>query len=429
MLYLKEFILALSVLSFSFGVYAQDADLQQESTENSNLSKIHTSATKKTKSAEIKPEFAAVPFFFSSENLSTAFGGAGVVKHAGQVQSSVFGVGLYTTNDSWVTYVGINDFQLPSQLAPQWLFSIEHYQAFYKEGNYFIPNKNISPMSSTKRIITQGDESFTRLHFEYVLPIAKGINGAAASMMPSKQNISWNPLNSGVSKIRFTPFWQSQNLLDYDFESSSTKGLELLLDWDNRDNGKNSTKGGQSSLKLRHGLSSDGEPSWNTWQFEQSAFFSIGRNDLFRQQILAANFYLADTPNWNEKNSEHQYHRPPSYAGITLGGYERLRGYSSRQFSGRSAVLYTLEYRVQPYWQPLQKWPVFDLYDVPWWQWVVFAEMGKVSDEFSMSALHDDMKWSVGGGVRFEVESVVVRAELGVSQESNQFWVMVSQPF
>ena len=428
MLSFKELLLAVSAFGLINELHAETAVTQQSATKEitTKSNKPHLKAEQKL---GLKPELAAVPFFFSSENLSTAFGGAAVIKHAGQPQSSALGIGLYTTNDSWVGYMSFNNYQLPKGIAPQWLFGLEHYQAFYKEGTYFINDADRKAQSMNQRIITQGDESFSKLHLEYVLPIGKGVNGAAASLRPSKQKVNWNPLTSGVSTVTFTPFMQSQALLIATSEPSQTKGLEISFDWDNRDNGKNSSDGGQTNLKIRNGFSDDEAPSWTTWSFEQSAFFSIGKNDFFRQQILATHFYLADTPTWNSQSGEDDYHRPPSYAGVSLGGYEQLRGYSTKRFTGRSALLYTLEYRVQPHWQPLQEWPIFNFYDVPWWQWVVFAEVGNVSDSFSISALHQDMEWSLGAGARFEVESVVIRAELGVSDESNQFWVMVSQPF
>ncbi len=368
-----------------------------------------------------EPEFAAVPFVFSSENLSTAFGGAAVLKHAGQPQASLFGFGLYTTNESWVGYLGVNNYQLPG--LEQWLFSGEYYQGLFQEGVYYLPDA----VGNDVKTITRGEERFAKFHAEYVLPIGWGSQGAVASMRP-RQDVSWNPLESGTTSLRFTPFMQSRHLQQTDSQPQYARGVELLLDWDNRDNGRNSTQGGQTMLKLRHGVEADSSQDWNTWEFEQSLFFSVGKNDLFRQQIIAANFYLADSPGWNSLTGG-EYHRPPDFAGISLGGFERLRGYSARRFNGRSAVLYTLEYRVQPHWQPLQELPVFNLYDVPWWQWVVFAEAGKVADHFSASALHQEMEWSVGAGARFEVESVVVRAEFGISAESSQFWVMVSQPF
>lgn len=393
--------------------------------------------------SQFEPEFVAVPFIFSTETLSTTFGGAGVVKHAGQAQASILGVGLYSSNDSWVGFLGVNNYQLPN--LEQWLFSGEFYQASYKQGIYFVPEDpsqggsgpNMSESSKTQRIVTEGDESFSKLHIKYVLPWGRGENGAARSLMSRSHsdNFSWDPRESGVTSIELTPFVKTQELLGYEGLPNRTQGLELTLDWDNRDNGKNSTQGGHTSLTFSRDFgsndsSSDQRESWTIWEFEQSAFFSLGSNSWFPQQILALNFYLADTPTWDRNHSSSEgYKGPPSFAGVSLGGFEHLRGYTSREFVGRSAVLYSAEYRVQPEWQPLQDWPVFNLYDVPWWQWVVFAEAGQVANSFSASELHDDMKWAVGVGARFEVENVVIRAELAFGEDSNQFWVMVNQPF
>ncbi|QFU24457.1 hypothetical protein FM038_021465 [Shewanella eurypsychrophilus] len=394
---------------------------------------------------QYEPEVAAVPFIFSTETLSTTVGGAVVVKHAGQPQASIFAIGLYSSNDSWVSYLGVNSYQLPK--LDQWLFSGEFYRANYKQGIYFVPGEsgainsgpNVAESSPTHRIVTVGDESYSKVHIKYVLPWGKGTNGAARSLMPSKQgdDFSWDPRQSGVTSIELTPFVKTQELLGYEDLPSRAQGLELKLDWDNRDNGKNSSRGGHTSLTVSRDFGSSGHSdinddreSWTTWEFEQSAFFSLGGNAWFPQQILALNFYLADTPTWNEYDSgTEQYQRPPSFAGVSLGGFDHLRGYSSRQFVGRSAVLYSAEYRVQPEWQPLQNLPVFNLYDVPWWQWVMFAEAGQVADNFSASELHDDMKWTLGAGARFEVESVVVRAEVAFGEDSKQFWIMVNQPF
>jgi len=84
---------------------------------------------------------------------------------------------------------------------------------------------------------------------------------------------------------------------------------------------------------------------------------------------------------------------------------------------------------MQPKWQPLTTLPIFNLYHIPWWQWTLFAETGQVSDEFTVESLHQDMKWTLGAGIRFEVEGVVVRTDFAVSEQGGQFWVMVNQPF
>ncbi|MBV7317062.1 hypothetical protein [Shewanella sp. NIFS-20-20] len=366
-------------------------------------------------------EFAAVPFVFSSENLSTAFGGAGVIKYAGQVQASLFGIGHYSSNHSYLTYFSANNYQIPQ--LDQWLFSAETYQAHFTEGVYYLPNAE----GDEERVLAKADESFTKLHARFVMPIGHGRAGARASMMP-QQEVNWDPLTSGVTSLKMTAFQRQQQLDNHPQIPDSTHGFEVLLNWDNRDQVRNSTQGGETSLTLRHGLSSGDTPSWTTWEVEQSAFVSIGSNSLFRQQVLGFDAYVADTLSWNAMD-EGIAQRPPYYAGIGLGGFDRLRGYSAKRFTGRSAVLYSAEYRVQPHWQPLQSWPVFSWYHVPWWQFVAFAETGKVSDTFSASSLHQDMQWTLGAGVRFEVENIVVRAEMAKSRESTQFWVMVNQPF
>ncbi|MCL1048709.1 outer membrane protein assembly factor [Shewanella abyssi] len=370
-------------------------------------------------------EFAVVPFAFSSESLSTALGAAGVVKHAGQEQASILGIGLYSANDSWVGYLGAHNYQIPA--VDSWLFSIETYQAQFKEGIYYL-SELAAPNQDAAKVVTLGDESFTRFHAKYVLPWGRGVNGAAPSLASSAEAIGWNPLTSGVTSIKVSPFVQTRELHGYEYLPQKSQGVALKLDWDNRDNGKNSTQGGQTSLKFSRDFGAADRSSWTTWEFEQSAFFAIGANDWFAQQVMAFNFYLADTPTWNAQSGDN-YHRPPTFAGISLGGFDRLRGYASKRFTGRSAVLYSAEYRIQPRWQPLQQWPLFNLYDVPWWQWVAFAEAGQTADEFDAQLLHDDLQWTAGIGARFEVESIVVRAELAFGSEDSQFWVMVNQPF
>lgn len=82
-----------------------------------------------------------------------------------------------------------------------------------------------------------------------------------------------------------------------------------------------------------------------------------------------------------------------------------------------------------PQWQPLGEWPIFKYYNVPWWQWVAFVDVGRVADDYNLKTLHTDMKWSAGGALRFQVEGVIVRAEMAWGAEQSSFIVMVNQPF
>ncbi|WP_428617299.1 hypothetical protein [Shewanella sp.] len=409
---LSRFILLLLALSLGSHVQANEdlAPRVQVSSQDEGLA----------------PDYVAVPFIFSTESLSTSVGAAGVIKHAGQQQASLFAIGLVTANDSWVTYLAANDYQLPG--VTNWLFSAEVYRGHYSEGIYYLtPPGDTTP----QRVVAQGDESFAKLHLKYVLPWGRGADGAAASLRPaSSDSLKWNPLTSGVSSVELTPFYNQQSLQGFEFLPESAKGLELELAWDNRDNRENSKRGGRTSLTLTRDWGGARRQSWTTWEFEQSLYLSLGQSDWFDSRVLAANIYLADTPTWNDFDEASQlYHRPPGFAGVSLGGFNRLRGYSGDQFTGRSALLYAAEYRVQPKWQPLKTWPLFNLFEIPWWQWTLFAEVGKVSDEFSLDSLHSQMKGTLGAGIRFEVEGVVVRTDLAFGEEEGQFWIMVNQPF
>ncbi|MCC4834084.1 outer membrane protein assembly factor [Shewanella sp. 10N.7] len=371
-------------------------------------------------------EFVAVPIIFSTETLSTTIGGAGVIKHAGQAQAVALGIGLYSANDSWLSYAGFYNYQIPK--LDQWLFSAELFRGHYEQGIYYLPQANTE--TETERIISVGDEGFSKLHIKYVLPMAGGANGAATSLARKKNAISWNPLESGVTSITLTPFNKYRELEALEYLPDEANGIELALDWDNRDSMNNSSEGGQTNLTLTLGSEVSDNPSWFMWEFEQSAFMSLGSNGWFEEQVLAANVYIADTPSWNSFDGDSQsYQRPPTFAGVSLGGFDRLRGYDSKQFTGRSAVNYALEYRMTPRWQPLQNLPVFNLYDVPWWQWALLIEAGNVSDEFSLDDLHKDMKTSYGVSVRFEVEDIVIRSDFVTGGDESQFWVMVNQPF
>nr|WP_283104583.1 hypothetical protein [Shewanella olleyana] len=396
---------------------SEQSSPQKESLEKESLEKG---------SPEYDPEFVAVPIVFSTETLSTTFGAAGLVKHAGQAQAVALGIGLYSANDSWLTYAGFYNYQIPK--LDQWLFSAELFRGHYEQGIYYLPRAQQA--NDAERIVSVGDEGFSKLHIKYVLPIGGGANGAAASLARKQNAINWNPLESGVTTLSLTPFNKYRELEALDYLPDEARGFEFALNWDNRDSANNSTQGGETSLTITRGSEINDDPNWLMWEFEQSAFFSLGSNSWFEAQVLASNFYIADTPSWNDVDHDSQtYQRPPSFAGVSLGGFDRLRGYDSKQFTGRSAVNYAVEYRVTPRWQPLQNLPVFNLYDVAWWQWALLLETGNVTDEFALDSLHKDMKTSYGASVRFEVENIVIRGDFVTGGDESQFWVMVNQPF
>lgn len=370
-------------------------------------------------------EVAGVPFIISTETLGTAVGVSGIIKHAGQPQASIFGLGLYSDNNSNIGFIAFNNYALPG--LKSWLFSTEYYRGYFSSGIYYVPSASVTnDTRETDEIIAEGVDSSLRVSAKYVLPWGLGANGAVRSLIQQRGEIEFNPLKSGVTSINITPFQKTRDITGYADLPDVAQGLELQLNWDNRNRIGDTKSGSQTRFTVRRDFGNSERNSWTTWELEQSVFVPFDENSIFKEQVLAFNYYLADTPTWESGTGVENKHRPPSFAGIRLGGFNRLRGYSSGQFYGRSAVTYSAEYRVKPYWQPLHNLP---FYDVPWWQWAVFVETGQVADSFDFAALHDDLKWTAGLGLRFNVEGVLVRIDYAKSENEAQMWFMVNQPF
>ena len=66
---------------------------------------------------------------------------------------------------------------------------------------------------------------------------------------------------------------------------------------------------------------------------------------------------------------------------------------------------------------------------VDWFQVAAFGELGRVAPEWEIDTLHEDMKWTLGAGVRAMANNVVVRADLGVSSEEVMVQMFIGQPF
>lgn len=390
--------------------------------------------------------FSAIPYAFQSKDWGTAAGASGIVTGLFQPQLSVFATAVASSNGSWLGFVGISNLMIPGQ--SQWLVDLHLLDSYYEESNYYVSGNpayeheqaGSNNSSASNYIRTSGKESNYLARFRYIVPIGDGANGALASMMhrkgkTSQQSGSMNPFENGFTTLEIQPFYRRQDLGEAIPAEDDTisRGARFILDYDNRDSTQEPTTGQRIEFRVTHDRGDRKRASWNTWELGYSQFFDLGANPLMQQQIIALNAWIADTPTWNRTetvNGVKEYRRPSSFAGISLGGWQRLRGYAGNRFHDRSAVSYSAEYRVKPQWQPLQGLPVLgELYDLPWWQWVAFVDAGRVADHFSARELHSDMKYSVGTGIRFKAEGVTGRAEIAASEEGSRFIVFINQPF
>ena len=67
-------------------------------------------------------------------------------------------------------------------------------------------------------------------------------------------------------------------------------------------------------------------PSWSQYEFEFAKYFALGETAAARQRVLAFVVWTSDVPTWNSPTTidgQPAFHRPPTYAGSTLGGLER----------------------------------------------------------------------------------------------------------
>ncbi|KIF45279.1 hypothetical protein M445_22540 [Vibrio owensii 47666-1] len=370
---------------------------------------------------------AFVPFYFSTETMGSTIGLAGVAKGVGQPQAALFGMGLYSEKDSYVGFLSAFNYAL----SPNLLFSTQMYQARFNDNPYYLGDQGSNNSSTEDKTVTNGDEENYKLEFKYLLPWGNvREHGLLGAFQPVRDVSFASPVDSGVSSIIFTPFYSSRELDIYNDKKEEATGFSLTFDWDNRDSVRNTTRGSHTSFDLTTGAESlQSEDLWLKWEFQNSQYYSLGPlGDWFDQQVLAFDFYTADTPTWSKCDGL-MCARPPEQEQVRLGGLYRLRGYTAGRYHGRSAIHYSAEYRVLPDWQPLDDIPLINYYDLPWWQWVAFVEVGRVADDYDLKTLHEDMKWNVGGAVRFQVEGIVVRAEMAKGADEGTFRVMINQPF
>ncbi|WP_078751009.1 BamA/TamA family outer membrane protein [Enterovibrio nigricans] len=380
-----------------------------------------------------------VPFAFSTEVMGFSAGMAGLWKGAGQPQASLFAAGLGSSTGTWLSFIAANNYVLAAD--SRWLFGGQFYEADYKQFDYYLGNAASNDSTFDDRIKLDSREAQHHLSVRYILPWgAAQENPIRAALIP-KRSVDGNvPWNSGVSSIDFRPFYKAQNLTGVGADipsafsdNSEVWGLETRFKWDNRDSTTNPTQGSLSEFIVTVDPGSDNRANWWKWEASQSWYWRLGEWEaMAKEQVFALNIYTADTPSWNNIthiNGQAEFNRPPEFASVRLGGLYRLRSFQTGRFADRSALSYSMEYRVIPEWQPLGDVPVFNWYDVPWWQWVLFADVGRVADDYNLKTLHEDMKWSAGAGMRFQVEGIVVRSEMAWGSEEGLFRVMINQPF
>ena len=187
-------------------------------------------------------------------------------------------------------------------------------------------------------------------------------------------------------------------------------------------------------MKIRRDFNWGGSSGeWTTIEFQYAKFINLGTGKHTKQNVLALGFLTIDTPSWETTTGDDGQKTvsgaPPYYEGARLGGLYRMRGYRQHRFHDKSAIYYTAEYRFIPNRTPLSRLDEVGGFNFRWWQFAAFAEVGRVAPDWSLSELHEDMKWDVGIGMRTLVKRSVLRLDVGFSPEGVALWFMFGQAF
>lgn len=392
-----------------------------------------------------------VPFAFYSDALGPAVGASIGNRGFFQPQASTFATVVGSAEGSLYGFLAVRDLEVPGTdgLFVNGQLNVGHFSQMdlYVDGNpEFIGQRAGSNGSDAENFIT-GDGSDVKVWtlFGYVLPIGSGRHDPKSRLFlrdgvvvqGARDTSVWNPVRNGYTLVGIKPFYRNQdvNTDEAGDRKITTAGAEFIARYENTDFHENPSRGSVQQLRYTRDWGTlDSSAPWETVDFSASKYVSLANGPKTRQRVLALSTWWIDTPSWEDSSMEDGkpvYHRPPAFAGATLGGLDRMRGYPEGRFNDRSAVYYGAEYRHIPEWNPLRDcgWLNRRNARVQWLQYVAGLELGRVADEFDPAEMHSDMK--LGGllGLRAMVNTLVVRADVGISDEGGAVQMTIDQPF
>ena len=392
------------------------------------------------------PGTFTVPFAFYSDAFGLSAGASIGNRGFIQPQASAFATVVGSVDGTIYGFLAVRDIEVPGveRLFVNGQINLGRFSQMniYRDGNPRFRNERAGSNDSDPENFITGDGIDVKLWslFGYVLPLGGGAIDPKSRLVlrdglvieGARDTSVWNPFRCGYTMVGVKPFYRRQDAETDEIGDVklTTSGAEFLLRYENTDFHENPSRGSIQQLRYTKDWGEMGSTGpWETIDFTASKYFPLGEGRTSRQRVLALNMWWIDAPSWNEGAPD--YHRPPSYAGATLGGTERMRGYSEGRFNERSAAYYAAEYRHIPDWNPLKNagWLNRRNAQVQWLQYVAGVEIGRVAGEFDLGELHSDMKVAGVVGLRAMVNTLIVRADVGITDEGAAVQMTIDQPF
>ena len=417
------------------------------------------SAAPNDSNATKNKEWIFLPFAFSSDTTGFAGGISAIKKGLFQPQTR-FAATVFTglpqdvvingQNDEATFsggFISFSDFKLP--YSDRLFFSLMGLKSYLPETHYYIDGSHTSDENDA--FITSGDLDFFTTTFRYTLPIGEGIDNPAG-LYRLKEGFCVGrddcgggvPFITGRTSIGLKTFFQTNNTDNTEmwqdsvwWESGtsvptwSTNGLRLFLTHDNTDFDLNPSRGYQFELQYSKDFGwGDSLQSWDFLEFKYNQYFDLDTFSFTKQNVLALSLWSGYSFSWDndaEISPGFDAHRPPMWEGARLGGFNRMRGYDHNRFSDKAVFYAAAEYRAVIDYNPLK-----DISWIPakvdWWQVVLFAEAGRVHDQYDLE-LVNDMKYDAGISLRAMVSELPIRLDVATGEEGTYLWLMAQHPF
>jgi len=355
------------------------------------------------------------------------------------------GNAISETNRTKGAMVAINGYR--SSFANRLFISGIAAYTYYPNQRLYVNGSNDSVKDLKKNndnsltpLQTQGNSNWFFTDFRYVLPWGES-KSKVLPLIILRRGIAVNRENIGNGEpfvtgqtIVGTELFYAKKTADKFVEEPelNTNGTRFYLAHDNTDYPTNPSRGYRfkGNLSIDYGLGASNQ-RWNAIDFEYSHFIELPNFSWSKQSVIALSSWSAYSPSWDKSKSFRGHidlHQPPMWEGARLGGYTRMRSYDNNRFNDKAAIYGTVEYRIIPIINPLsdQQWnPI----PIDWFQFVLFAEAGRVANKYDLPELLSHMKYDAGFSLRVLAAKIPIRLDMGFGEEGSNMRFMVNQPF
>ena len=396
-------------------------------------------------------ETLILPYAFPSDTMGTTFGVGGIAKGFFQDQLLFGGTVFGSVDDARGIIGGMWDYRLP--WTDRFFFTaygaVSQFprQRAYSEVPRRSSDSRPPPAGSNNSdeddfIEDEGDDNWLELKLEYVLPIGSMKDRSMAEYhlqggllkSGATGGKEWNPLTSGTSVLLLGHSSRYQSYVtDTVTYDGDTYPFQIGYLYNNTDFPTNPSYGSSQYLAWNQDFSDSTTGSWSFLEFEASKYFNLNTSRFSKQEVLALNFWTGHSPSYEVVEAPNGQsivqNNPPFFEGATLGGFYRMKGFQNNRFNDRSVIYTAAEYRYTLKWNPIANVNWLRWLKLDWFQLVPFIEGGRVADEYDLSELFKDWKFSGGLGIRALTAGTVVRLDMAASNEGGAAWVMFAHPF